>query len=183
LSEQGQQLIELNNVFLDSNALRVTFDESTDTVTVRAPGIEQSIKLNRADPNVPITMIGLTGGGAYHVDAKPAGVSESQRLAYEGLLEDYYHNAHRVLKLMKLLPGHGNFKCQEITVVRNKLVEHPAQGEPYSFGFGSSGPAVRPMHRSGRPWRDEGLVPNTERFVEALARALSCPPNEKALSD
>jgi hypothetical protein len=39
------------------------------------------------------------------------------------------------------------------------------------------------MHRSGRPWRDEGLVPNTERFVEALARALSCPPNEKALSD
>jgi hypothetical protein len=99
------------------------------------------------------------------------------------LLEDYYHNAHRVLKLMKLLPGHGNFKCQEITVVRNKLVEHPAQGEPYSFGFGSSGPAVRPMHRSGRPWRDEGLVPNTERFVEALARALSCPPNEKALSD
>jgi hypothetical protein len=94
-------------------------------------------------------------------------------LIYEGLLDDYYHNAHRVLKLMKSLPGQAGFSCREITIVRNKLVEHPEHGEPYSFGFGSTGPVVRPMHRAGREWRDAGLVPNTESFVNDLARALN----------
>jgi len=175
LAGQAKQLIELNNAFLETEGLTTEFDPTTDTVTVRVGDIQQSIKLKRADPNVPIKMEGLTAGGAYKAGVRagdPSGVSESQRLIYEGLLEDYYHNAHRVLKLMRLLPGQADFKCREITIVRNKLVEHPDEGEPYSFGFGSAGPVVRPMQRPGREWRDEGLVSNTERFVNELASAL-----------
>ena len=86
-------------------------------------------------------------------------------------MEDYYNNAHRVLKLVQKLPGLGGFSCKPITIVRNKLVAHEEPGDIYSFGFGTSGPTVRAMHKLGRAWRDTGLVANTEAFVTRLSDA------------
>jgi hypothetical protein len=71
------------------------------------------------------------------------------------------------------LPSLQNFKCKEIVIVRNKLIERADHGDVYSFGFGSAGPKVRPMVHSGRTWTDSGLVRNTEAFIDALQSAFS----------
>jgi hypothetical protein len=169
LDEQVGRLVNLNNRYLETEAPMTTFDPSTDTVTFRVGDVQQSLKLNRADPNVPITMEEIGVGGAYRPTDESGSMLHDDRLEFEGLLEDYYQSAHRVLKLVRTLPGLESFKCREITIVRNKLVEHPPEGEAYSFGFGHSGPTVRPFHRPGRQWIDAGLVPNTQAFIDALA--------------
>ncbi len=127
--------------------------------------------MRRANPDVPITVNTLTAGAGYKAGSN-AHYDDSRRIKFEGQVEHYYYDAHRVVKLVRSLPGLKRFTCREITIVRNKLVEHPDKGEPYSFGFGSSGPRIRPMHRKGRQWHDEGLVPNTEALVSQLANAL-----------
>lgn len=73
---------------------------------------------------------------------------------------------------MKLLPNLKNSECREITIVRTKLVEHPEGTGSYSFGYGSGGPAVRPIHTPGREWLDGGLILNTQRFIGALNEAI-----------
>lgn len=93
------------------------------------------------------------------------------RLEMEGLLESYYHSAHRVLKLVKTLPRLRKFDCAEINRTRNNLVEHAKGTEPYSFGYGSYGPVVRPVHTPGPEWIDAGLLPNTKAFITALRKA------------
>jgi hypothetical protein len=174
LDAQAARLIELNNRFTETEVPKVDFDPQTDTVAVRVGDVEIPLKLNRADPRKPISMETLTVGGAYTPESSSGGdaADESARLIYEGLLEEYYYNAHRVLKLVKTLPGLRGFDARQITIVRNKLVEHPDEGEAYSFGFGSSGPVVRPMHGPDREWKDEGLVPNAESFISKLTSAL-----------
>jgi len=168
----------MNNTLIEQRGLQIRFDPGTDTVTYRMGELEQSVRLNRADPEIPIGMGTVTVAGVYKPEttvdqARGADVDE---LAFEGLLEDYYHNAHRILKLVKSLPGFKNFQCREITMVRNKLVEHPKRGEVYSFGWGSSGPVVRPLHQQDREWIDRGLVSNTQallgKLVEAFGRSL-----------
>jgi len=172
LDNEVGRLISLNNRFLKRRPLKTEFDPSTDTVTIRVGDVEQKLKLKRANPAVPITTRPLAAGGVYKPDTatpEQMGLSNRERHEFEGLLEAYYNNAHRILKLVRTLPGFGNFECREITIVRNKLVEHPLAGDVYSFGFGTSGPVVRPLRKSDREWVDDGLVPNTESFSRKLA--------------
>ena len=180
LNNQVGQLINTNNSFIEQRVPRFEFDPESDTVTTRVGGVELKTKSKRADPNKPIQMRTLTVGGAYTAGQSASEQNEQSQdeMMFEGSLEDYYQNAHRVLKLIKTLPGLGNFECREITIVRNKLVEHPESGEPYSFGFGATGPVVRPVHKPGREWIDAGLVPNTEAFVRELTLVL-----ERSLSE
>lgn len=174
LDNQVGQLININNSLIEQRVPITEFDPETDTVTTRVKGAELKTKLKRADPNKPIQMRTLAAGGAYRAGRQTSSPEKQDvdEMLFEGSSEDYYHNAHRVLKLVKTIPGLSNFECMEITIVRNKLIEHPEHGEVYSFGFGSSGPVVRPMHKPGREWIDAGLVPNTEAFVKALTDAI-----------
>lgn len=176
LENEVGRLMALNNRFIERRLPKVEFDPNTDIVTYRVGAVEQKVKLKRADPNVPISMRQVTAGAAYKANAistKELGLSEKERHEFEGLLEQYYYNAHKVLDLIKTLPGLDNFRCREVTIVRNKLVEHPLVGEVYSFGFGTSGPVIRPMQKAGREWHDEGLVPNSESFIQRLVAALN----------
>jgi hypothetical protein len=172
LDSQCGQLIKANNIFIEQQVPQFEFDPETDMVTVRADGLEQVVRLKRANPRKPISMRPLTVGGAYkpNITASGGSAGDIGELDFEGRLEEYYHNAHRILKIVKSLPGLKNFECREITIVRNKLIEHP-EGEVYSFGYGSSGPVVRPQHKSGRTWHDRGLVPNTEALLNRLVQA------------
>lgn len=174
LENQVGELININNSMLATQVPQTEFDQDSDTVTFRWEGGEQKIKLKRADPNVPIQHRTVMAGGAYipeHSGQDENVQRETQEMKMEALLEDYYQNAHKVLKLVKTLPGLRNVRCQEITMVRNWLVEHPKRGDVYSFGYGTSGPVVRPIQKSARQWNDSGLVPNTEAFVGKLTEA------------
>lgn len=171
LSAQTEKLIAINNSLLGTSGVSTEFDVSTDCLVIRAGDTEQRLQLRRTDPNVPITMRTLTAGGAYHAGATDdVPLEDAQlRLELESKLEAFYQSAHRVLKLLGTIPDLRKIKCMAITQVRNKLIEHPDDGTIYSFGFGSTGPRVKPMRRGTPAWNDEGLVPNTRDFVDAIA--------------
>jgi hypothetical protein len=153
--------------------MSVEFDPDADTVTFRSGEMAQTVKLRRADPNKPLQMRTLYAGGAYVADSKGAAAQAGPlNLELEAQLEDFYHNAHRLLKLVRRLPGLGNCRCKQVDTVRNKLVEHPVGGLVYSFGYGSGGPVVRPIHRGKRQWVDKGLVSNSKALVTSLTKAL-----------
>lgn len=175
------ELIEINNRLWSLSGLEVDFDPETETINMSFGGETRSLKINRADPNVPVKVDGQTSSSAYHAGA--AGVlneeEASLRLVLEEKLEGYYQSAHRVIKLLGTLPPFAKLRCLPITLVRNKLIEHPETGALYSFGFGSSGPRVKPMKRDSPSYNDEGLVPNTRAFVDAIVSACAKHPNKR----
>ena len=170
------RLAEINTRLMATASISTSFDPDTDTFVARFGDGEMRVKLRRIDPGVPIGITKLTEGGSYVArpnDAVSAQASDELKAEMEDLLESYYYNAHRVLKLVQGLPRMRNFKCKEVLIVRNKLIEHADHGDIYSFGWGSTGPRVKPMGRSGREWNDEGLFRNTESFLVALTAHFS----------
>lgn len=174
---QASELVAINNRMWAKQGFKVDFDHTTDTVTFSVGGVEQHLKLNRADPNVPIQMRGLTSGTAYHAGtSQPADEEEQKhRVELEEKLESYYQSAHRVLKLLGRVSSLPKIRCVPISRVRNELIEHTDDGALYSFGVGSTGPRVKPMHRGVPKFNDEGLVPNTRAFVDAIIAG--CAPS------
>jgi hypothetical protein len=177
LENDYNRLIHINSLLCEAKLPKIHFDETTGTMTVTNKGKTQSIKLNRADPNIPVKIKGSTAIGAYTASdsnktQEPEEIDELKMLM-EQLLEHYYNNAFRITKLTQALTGKRKYHCPEITIVRNKLVEHPEAGSLYSFGFGSNGPVVKPMHRGPNTWNDNGLIPNTAALVASLIGVFS----------
>jgi hypothetical protein len=170
LGAQAAELIDINDCLWAKQGIKVDFDATTDTITYSVGGTQHHLKLNRANPNVPIQIKGATAGSAYHAGESKSSDEEEQRLRVEleEKLESYYQSAHRVLKLFGRVPDLAKIKCVAISRVRNELIEHPDDGEIYSFGASSSGPRVKPLHRGTPRFNDNGLVPNTRAFVDAI---------------
>jgi hypothetical protein len=171
-----ERLLQINAQLITDASPKVHLDQETDTISIQVGDQVHSLKLNRANPDTPVSLRSIATTGAYRaggVRSNDTATISHLKSELEGALEQYYYNAHRVLKLIQQLPGLRNFKCKEIIIVRNKLVEHADHGDIYSFGFGSAGPVVRPMVRPGRVWTDQGLLRNTEAFVNALLATLS----------
>jgi hypothetical protein len=170
LGAQATELMDINNRMWAKQEIKFDFDSATDMIVISVGDTKRRLKLNRADPNVPIQVRSLTAGSAYHAGTPGPSDEEEQRLRVEleAKLESYYQSAHRVLKLFGRIPALSKVKCVAISRVRNELIEHPDDGAPYSFGAGSSGPRVKPMHRGTPKFNDDGLVPNTRAFVDAI---------------
>lgn len=177
LGVQAKELMDLNGAMWAATGFSTSFDAATDEIIISVGDHEQRIKLKRANPDVPISMKNLTTGGAYHAGSvDELGPEDPElRLELETKLESYYQSAHRILKLLGTIRSLPKIRCMAMTQVRNNLIEHPEEGALYSFGFGSTGPRVKPMHRGEPVWNDEGLVPNTRDFVEALVAGFAKP--------
>jgi len=174
LAAQFDDLMALNDKFMALQGFSVDFDPATDTVIFKVGDVERRVQLKRADPSVPIQMRRLTEGGAYLAGSEAATADEPQlRLELEAKLESFYQSAHRILKLFGTIPELSRIRCAPITRVRNNLIEHPPAEQFYSFGFGSTGPRVKPMHRGTPAWNDEGLIPNTGAFVSAIVDGIA----------
>jgi hypothetical protein len=155
LAAQAAELTSINNRIWAKQGFEVRFHPENDTIIFSVGGVEQRLKLNRADPNLPIKMDALTAGTAYDAGtSKPTDEEEERlRLELEEKLEGYYQSAHRILKLFGRIPDLKKIKCVAISRVRNELIEHADDDAPYSFGVGSTGPRVKPMHRRNRTAR------------------------------
>lgn len=172
LENDCNRLIKINNWLLDNEGLEAAFDQSSDTLTFSYKGKSVSIKLNRAVPAVPFIIPDTVATSGYKTSVLKEGLDTSHvdelKMVMEQMLEHYYSNAFRITKLVQQITNRKKYHCRPITMVRNKLVEHPEPGSIYSFGFGSNGPLVKPMHRGTTGWRDAGLVPNTIELVSSL---------------
>jgi len=171
LELQAADLIVINKLLCEKQGSNIDFDSSTDTITFSVGGESLSLKLKRANPDVPITMLGEQSSiSAYNAGTSQTADEEEQnlRIELEEKLESYYQSAHRILKLFGRMSCLPKIKCDAISRVRNELIEHPEDGSLYSFGVGSKGPCVKPMHRGEPKFIDEGLVPNTQGFIDAI---------------
>lgn len=167
---QLSKLLEINDRLEFKCGIKVDFDQENDIIQFSFGDEKQQIKLNRADPNVPITMDNLTLGGAYEAGSEnPIDDEESAlRFELESQLESYYQSAHRVLKLFGRTFRLNGIKCKTVSRIRNELIEHSGNGQRYTFGVGSTGPRVKPMYEGAQVFNDEGLLPNTLEFVNAI---------------
>jgi len=175
LAADAVKLIELNNRLVDFDAISRDFDSDTDTLVFRAGEAAMAVQLIRGDPDTPLTVTHAVSGGAYDAahDAREPSAQASVRRELETSVEAYYVSAHRVLKLLATVPGLKKMSCKEVIIVRNKLVEHPSRGGIYSFGYGSTGPRIKPMQTRPVEWNDDGLVPNTRAFVKTIEAAIA----------
>jgi hypothetical protein len=74
---------------------------------------------------------------------------QALRAALEEKLESFYYSAARIRDLVREIPELEKFDCREITIVRNKLIEHADLAESDTFGYGTNGPTVKPFHTPG----------------------------------
>jgi hypothetical protein len=173
LARLYDELMEINSKVMAAARISVKFDPSTNTITYRFGEIEERIILKRADPNVPIQRRNLGESAAYLAGAESFPVDPGLRSELEGKLESFYYIAHRVLKLFKETDDLPRIRCMPVTIVRNKLIEHPTEDQFYSFGVGSTGPLVKPMHRGDVHFHDAGLSPNASAWCKAIIDGLS----------
>jgi hypothetical protein len=177
LQRQYAELLRINQAIFEADPLapRVSFNPATDTVVFEVGGGKMEIQLRRADPEVPVSLTGIGAMSAYPATDPNSGTPELAELKYrlEVLLENFYHSAHRVQKLVGELVGDKRSGAKAVILVRNDLVEHSAGGEPYSFAASSNGPVVRPFSASERTTHDPGLIPNALAFVDALVALLA----------
>jgi hypothetical protein len=94
--------------------------------------------------------------------------------------EQFYQLAHRLAKVIPLLPHLAAFEHKPIAIIRNQLIEHP-EGKASkvlfdSFGFGTvTGPVVKALRVGTQvaPHADAGLYPNAIGLINALTKALT----------
>jgi hypothetical protein len=171
LENECSSLIRLNNLLLDSDGMKISFDEATGVLTTTMKGVSQSLTISRADPAIPVKVGQPAVVQAYHAGVEtdpptPENI-DTLRQQLEQMIEGYYYNAFLITKLAQKITGR-KYECREITIVRNKLVEHFEGVSIYSFGIGSSGPVVKPIQIAPATWNDAGLVHNTTALVNSL---------------
>jgi hypothetical protein len=100
-------------------------------------------------------------------------------------LSNFYRTAHRLLDVIRTVPGFEAIRCREITIVRNKLLEHTdekeGRGPLWSFGYDMKrGPVLAPVWRGGPPpaHQDEGYFHNSDALLAALRSGFEKPPDE-----
>lgn len=188
-AELKRRLLSLENSFnrlthineeLSTDAMpEMLFDPETGVMTQKFMGIEHSIKVERANPLVPVSillepvLLKSTYINELSDNEIESEVSERLKIEMEPLIEQYYYNAFRVSKLIQILTGKSRYDCRVITIVRNNLIEHPKSETIYSFGFGLGGPFIKPVQRGVILWEDSGLVKNTEEFVSSLSKVFA----------
>ncbi len=171
LDKLSEELINLNNQLITTNEFfNLNFDPINGFI-VNIDGKEHLVKLKRKDPNVPIHMVGQVALSGYSANNKEIESEDDSEIKneFEEKIESFYQTAHRVLKIVKILPGIVNFKCKEITITRNKLIEHTEERHIYSFGFGSYGPVLKPERpKNEDEFRDQGFTKNSQAFIDSL---------------
>jgi len=110
------------------------------------------------------------------------GTTRDLELEVRTLTEMFYYIAARIQTVLsnKHLPELHTFSCPSVTLVRNKLIEHPEKGDSgvvmQSFGWGEElGPVIKAGRRPDQTDRfpDRGLFINAEDFRVRLEAVLT----------
>lgn len=182
LSRNYFSLEDLNSqhIQLDPMRMETEFDSTTDTMTIRdkSGNVAFSLKLNRADPSVPIQLAGKSDISSFSPRTSE-GNKELVALRRElgAGLENFYYNASKIWDLIeKGLLGKKGSEFINVKMVRNKLIEHTEHGDIFSFGASEAwGPSVKPMQMTSRKERfhDKGLRVNTKELLQRIQDRLN----------
>ncbi len=178
--------MKLNQMCLDAliDPFGVHYDPETETFYGLVDGKRKPmLKINRADPAVPITISKTQKLAAFVPSVStqnpmltPEGAEALRNLAFE--LQAFYYAASKVWdQIEQEFIGKKSSKFIGVKLVRNKLFEHAVKGEQNSFGVsGNVGPTVKPMRyaktKDEAPY-DQGLLPNVEEFLRHCSERIS----------
>ncbi len=136
------------------------------------------IRLKRANPNVPIKLDNASV-------AYPRGDGEraqTKNTELEKKLErrtiEFYQTAHRIIHIAENIPGLKDFKCKEVRIIRNHLIEHPDSKDSKitydSFAYSKNeGPYVKGLRKDSQSGhRDRGFKANSASFLTGLEKVL-----------
>ena len=171
LDEINKEIVDLvNNLTKD-----LSLDE--DEIATLGPF---KIKLQRADPNIPIGLDNATR--AYPRGNNPNLFSTQEIRNMERKLErlaaEFYKVAFRLIYIARKLPSMESFKCKSITIIRNQLIEHPEgkdSGVTYdSFSYSKNeGPYIKGLRKGSQlQHMDKGFSNNVEEFIFNLNKVL-----------
>ena len=100
LESDCNRLIKINNVLMQAELPQVVHDEATDTLTMTVGDNSHSIKITRADPNIPVKLVSSTAVRTYvpgRDDHSSKPKVEELKVLFESLLEKTFttHSASR----------------------------------------------------------------------------------------
>lgn len=176
-----EDLMILNKQYLeiDPYKIEISLDSETGILTSKFGGKIQAIKINRADPNVPVQIVSTSSVSSFGPDEGGQDLSDDikqlrKNISYK--LESFYFNANKAWDLLEeSLCKRKKAKFIGIAMVRHKLVEHTEEGDIFSFGVSKEwGPRVKPMQISNRKekYHDLGLIKNTGEFLLEIEKDL-----------
>lgn len=179
-------LENLNEKFfqLDPFRLEMDFDPITGVMTMRQNGtVLHSIKLNRADPAVPVQLAGKSDMSSFSPVAQEENAEfKKVKADIASELEKIYYNASKAWDLVEqTLLQKKKSEFINVKMVRNKLIEHTEHGDIFSFGASQEwGPSVKPSQKINRKekFHDKGIRVNMKEFLDRLkSRLENLPPN------
>ncbi len=140
---------------------------------------EFKIKLNRANPDVPIQLDNATMA---YSRRKSSSFSKEEVAGKERKLEraatEFYHLADRITHLTEKLPSLNYFVCNPIRIIRNHLIEHPegkdsgVTHDSFSYSL-NEGPYIKGLRRDRQTqYMDEGFKKNSEDFISKLTEVI-----------
>ena len=93
----------------------------------------------------------------------------------EILVEAFYYNAHRVVRLVSQLSSVSKIRKIGVLDVRNNLIEHDELGSYFTYGASEDGPIVKAMKNSVRTDSpsDQGLYKNLAELLDVLLLKLN----------
>jgi hypothetical protein len=183
VESQYSKLMELNKEYLaiDPMKTEVDFDEQTGVMTFIQQGKAiSSIKLNRANPNVPVKLMSKSDVSSFIPDDDQKETSAEMTILKKEIareLENFYFNASKLWDLIEqTICKKPKSDFIAVKMVRNKLIEHTEEGDIYSFGASEEwGPSVKPSQLTSRKekWHDKGLRVNTEELIDKIEARLN----------
>jgi hypothetical protein len=183
LTELKNKIVDIEDLDININTLisqcfansLIKFDAKTGMLSFGG----LNLKLKRANPKEDISLSGMSVAYTKDPNVKSALISkELGRLQRE--LErntvQYYYAAHRIIKICDYLPGLKGFRCSEISIVRNKLIEHPEKEggivlDTFSYDM-HGGPFIKGMRASSQSnvFPSKGWRYDSQKFVEKLTK-------------
>ena len=97
------------------------------------------------------------------------------KMDMEILVEAFYYNAHRVVRLVSQLSSVSKIRKIGVLDVRNNLIEHDELGSYFTYGASEDGPIVKAMKNSVRTDSpsDQGLYKNLAELLDVLLLKLN----------
>lgn len=152
------------------------FDTTTDTMTFG----KITLKLNRADENVPISVGNVTQAFSLSNNGLLDNKDYCRLKEIDYLLKSFYHEACRIIEISKKLPHFNKVKCKVVTIVRNKLIEHAGtKDKDANVTFDSitlslsEGPTIKGLRKNQQQaFKSKGFNSDFSIFMTALEKSL-----------
>lgn len=173
LEATSSEIIDINSRIFELEDPSPNTDDEIDLIFFK-------IKLQRADPNIPIKLDNATR--AYqksfqsHLSTEEVKKMENK---LSRITSEFYRIAHRVAKITESLPKLKAFKATTIRVIRNNLIEHPegkrSQVTYDTFSHSKNeGPYVKGLRTGDHlEHMDKGFKNNSEEFLAELTQVLN----------